>query len=94
MSFDSEAFLRSAGVIEGKVPPEVEKVYQSMTKAEADVLVSLKNRILAGSAEVVAHSEDWSKPQATQEGFDAAMLCACGIWSGSGAVQPIQPIGD
>ena len=91
MSFDPEAFLRGAGIVQGSVPPEVEKVYRSMTKQEADVLVSLKNRLLAGSAEVVAHSEDWAKPQATQEGFDAAMLCLCGVWSGSGGVKPVQP---
>jgi len=48
------------------------------------VLISVKNRLAAVLPDVVAHSAGWTRPESTQEGFDAAMLCACGAWSGAG----------
>ena len=84
MSYDSAAELRKAGILGGRMTPELEEFFGNLSKEETEVLVSLKNRINAVQPDVVAHSADWDKPEATQEGFDAAMLCACGAWSGSG----------
>lgn len=84
MSFDSAASLREAGLLGGPMTPELEEFFGSLTKEETSVLISLKNRLNAVMPDVVAHSQDWTRPQATEGGFDAGMLCACGIWSGSG----------
>jgi hypothetical protein len=84
MSFDAAAALRQAGILGGTMAPELETFFSSLTKEETETLISLKNRISAVMPDVVAHSQDWNKPEVTQEGFDAAMLCACGAWSGSG----------
>jgi len=84
MSHDSAAELRQAGILGGQMAPELEEFFGNLTKEETDVLISLKNRINAIQPDVVAHSADWNTPEAAQEGFDAAMLCACGAWSGSG----------
>ena len=85
MSHDSAAALRQAGLLDGPMTTELEEFFGSLTKEETDLLISLKNRLNAIQPDVVAHSQDWNKPEATAEGFDAAMLCACGAWSGSGA---------
>ena len=92
MTFEPAEALRRAGLIEGAVPAELAHFYQSLTKEETDTLISLKNRLMASvrGSEVVAHSEDWTKPEATEQGLDAAMMCACGAWSGSGT-NPNKP---
>ncbi|MEV7521336.1 StsA-related sactipeptide RiPP [Streptomyces sp. NPDC091371] len=84
MSFNSLESLRAAGVIGGTMAPALEEFYASLTQEETQVLISTKNRLAAILPDVVAHSQEWSSPEAAKEGFDAAMLCACGIWSGSG----------
>ena len=84
MSFDSAEVLRRAGILGDATTPELEQFYGSLTEEETALLISLKDRLLATLPEVQAHSQDWAKPEATQQGFDAAMLCACGAWSGSG----------
>lgn len=84
MSFDSAAALREAGILGGPMTPELEGFYGSLSQDETQLLISLKNRLNATLPDVVAHGQEWVKPQANQEGFDAAMLCACGLWSGSG----------
>jgi hypothetical protein len=86
MAYSSVEALREAGILGGTMRPELEEFYASLSKEEADVLISVKNRLAAILPDVVAHSADWTRPEATQEGFDAAMLCACGLWSGSGQV--------
>ncbi|GAB1642146.1 StsA-related sactipeptide RiPP [Krasilnikovia sp. MM14-A1259] len=87
MAFDSASALRQAGILGGPMTPELEEFYGSLTQEETEVLISTKNRLMAVLPDVVAHSQEWAKPEATQEGFDAAMLCACGAWSGSGHAQ-------
>ena len=84
MAHNSLEALREAGILGGTMRPELEEFYGSLSKEESDVIISVKNRLAAVLPDVVAHSADWTKPDATQEGFDAAMLCACGFWSGSG----------
>jgi hypothetical protein len=84
MSYNSADALRQAGIIGGRMTAELEEFYASLTKEETETLISLKNRLTAVLPDVVAHSQDWTKPEATQEGFDASMLCMCGAWSGSG----------
>jgi hypothetical protein len=86
MSFSSVEALREAGVIGGTMQPALEEFYATLTEDEVQVLVSTKKRLDAILPDVEGHSQDWTSPESTQEGFDAAMLCACGIWSGSGAV--------
>jgi hypothetical protein len=88
MAYNSAEALREAGILGGTMAPELEEFYASLTKEETDVLISVKNRLTAVLPDVVAHSQDWTRPEATQEGFDAAMLCACGAWSGSGSNKP------
>ncbi|MEV6602173.1 StsA-related sactipeptide RiPP [Actinoplanes sp. NPDC051346] len=90
MAFDSVAALRDAGILGGTMKPELEEFYGSLTQQETEVLISAKNRLSAVLPDVVAHSADWTTPEATQHGFDAAMLCACGLWSGSGQAQTME----
>lgn len=90
MTFNSAEALRQAGLIfapPDKAPPELDEFLASLTKEEVDVLISTKNRLDQIFPEVMAHSQPWSSPEATQEGFDAVTLCGCGVWSGSGAVE-------
>ncbi|MFH8384647.1 StsA-related sactipeptide RiPP [Kitasatospora sp. NPDC018058] len=87
MTFNSLEALREAGILGGTMAPELEEFYASLTPEETRVLISTKTRLMAVLPDVVAHSQEWSSPESTQEGFDAAMLCACGAWSGSGATQ-------
>jgi hypothetical protein len=84
MAFNSAEALREAGILGGTMPPELEEFYGSLTQQETEVLISTRNRLVALFPDVVAHSQEWSTPASTQEGFDAAMLCLCGAWSGSG----------
>lgn len=85
MAFNSADALREAGILGGTMSPELEAFYSSLTQEETSVLISTRNRLAAILPDVEAHSQDWTKPEATQQGFDAAMLCACGAWSGSGS---------
>lgn len=85
MAYNSAEALRDAGILGGTMSTELEEFYASLTKEETEVLISLKSRLSAAIPEVMAQSQDWTKPEATQHGFDAAMLCACGLWSGSGS---------
>ncbi|MGX6602221.1 StsA-related sactipeptide RiPP [Micromonosporaceae bacterium Da 78-11] len=87
MTFNSADALREAGILGGTMTPELEEFYGSLSQTETEVLISTKNRLMAVLPEVVAHSQEWAAPEATQQGFDAAMLCACGAWSGSGNAQ-------
>lgn len=88
MAYDSLDALRSAGwFVKGEPTGEVEEILRGLTKEQAEFLISFQSRIQAAMPEVVAHSQDggqWTTPEATQQGLDAAMLCACGAWSGSG----------
>ncbi|MCY0928616.1 hypothetical protein OTB20_20895 [Streptomyces sp. H27-H1] len=87
MTFNALESLRTAGVIGGTMAPALEEFYASLTPEETKVLISTKTRLAAILPDVVAHSQDWTSPEATKEGFDAAMLCACGLWSGSGQAE-------
>jgi hypothetical protein len=84
MAYNSIGALRDAGLVSGSLRPELEEFFSSLTENEVQVLVSTKNRLDAILPDVEAHSQEWKAPEATQEGFDAAMLCACGAWSGAG----------
>jgi hypothetical protein len=84
MTYNSAQALRAAGLIGDTMSPELEDFYTSLTRHEVDVLISTKSRLDAALPDVVAHSQPWTSPEATQDGFDAGMLCACGVWSGSG----------
>ncbi|AGL17730.1 StsA-related sactipeptide RiPP [Actinoplanes sp. N902-109] len=84
MTYNSAAALREAGIIGGPMSPELEEFYASLTQQETEVLISTKNRLVALFPDVAAHSQDWSTPEATGQELDAAMLCACAIWSGAG----------
>ncbi|MDF5759114.1 StsA-related sactipeptide RiPP [Spongiactinospora sp. TRM90649] len=87
MAFDPKQALREAGVLGGSIPEDLGAAFASLSKEETDLLISLKNRIPAVLPEVLAHSQSggqWDKPEAAQHGFEAAMLCMCGVWSGSG----------
>ncbi len=87
MTFNSADVLREAGILGGQMSPELEEFYGSLTQQEVEVLVSTRSRLAALFPDVVAHSQEWSTPVAAEQGFDAAMLCQCGIWSGSGQAQ-------
>ena len=86
MDQNPEAALRAAGLLSGPLSPELEQFYATLTKKETEVLLSVASRIDALLSDVSAHSQeqDWTKPEASQQGFDATTLCACGAWSGSG----------
>jgi 2-methylcitrate dehydratase PrpD len=84
MAYDSLEALRAAGFLSGAPNPAVEEVLRSLTEEETEFLISLKSNLKAAMPEVQAHSQEWSTPEAAQQGLDAAMLCQCGIWSGSG----------
>jgi len=83
MSMSSVQALREAGLVSGELPPALEDFYATLTEDEVSVLISTKTRLEAILPDVEAHS--WNTPESTQEGFDAAMLCACSIWSGAGS---------
>jgi len=83
MSMSSVQALREAGLVSGELPPALEDFYATLTEDEVSVLISTKTRLEAILPDVEAHS--WNPPESTQEGFDAAMLCACSIWSGAGS---------
>ena len=85
MGYNPEAALRAAGIVNGEQPPEIVHFYASLTEQETKTLISLKSRLDAVLPDVVAHSADWQTPEATQQGFDAAMMCLCSIWSGGGS---------
>jgi hypothetical protein len=87
MAFNSAEALREAGILGGTMSPELEEFYGSLTQQETEVLISTRSRLVALFPDVIAHSQEWSTPASTQEGFDAAMLCMCGAWSGSGQAQ-------
>jgi hypothetical protein len=84
MAFNSADALREAGIIGGTMTPELEEFFGNLSEAETQVLISTKSRLAAALPDVVSHSATWTKPESTDQDFDAAMLCACGIWSGSG----------
>ncbi|MFI5937559.1 StsA-related sactipeptide RiPP [Actinoplanes sp. NPDC051494] len=84
MAYNSVEALREAGIIGGQMSPELEEFYGSLTQQETEVLISTKSRLVALFPDVAAHSQQWSTPEAAEQGFDAAMLCACGLWAGSG----------
>lgn len=85
MAYDSLEALRAAGFVSSEPNAAVGEVLRSLTKEETEFLISFESRIKAAMPEVEAHSaEGWSTPEAAQQGLDAAMLCACGAWSGSG----------
>ncbi len=84
MAYNSEEALRAAGILNGSMPAALEQLFRSLSQEEAQTLISVKQRADA-LADVTAHSLDWTKPEASQQGFDAATLCLCGAWSGSGA---------
>jgi hypothetical protein len=76
--------LRAAGLLSEPLTPELEQFYATLTKKETEVLLSVTSRIDALLSDVSAHSMDWTTPGASQEGFEAAMSCACGQWTGAG----------
>ncbi|MGW4640209.1 StsA-related sactipeptide RiPP [Sphaerisporangium sp. NPDC004334] len=86
MAFDPRRSLREAGILGDSPAPGLEAALATLTEEEANLLISLKNRVPGLVPEVLAHSLDggWNRPEAAQHGFEAAMLCACGLWSGSG----------
>ncbi|MFC5830948.1 StsA-related sactipeptide RiPP [Nonomuraea insulae] len=85
MTFDAREALRTAGILNGSESPEVAQALGILSREEVDMLVSLKGKISAALPEVLAHSlGNWTTPEATQQNFDPAMLCACAIWSGAG----------
>ena len=79
--------LRAAGLLSEAMSPELEQFYATLTKKETEVLLSVTSRIDALLSDVSAHSLDWTTPGASQEGFEAAMSCTCGQWSGSGMAE-------
>ena len=85
MTYDALGALRTAGLVGDTLTPELENFYSGLSKNEVDVLVSTKEKLASILPDVTTHSVDWASPEATAEGFDAAMLCACGLWSGSGS---------
>lgn len=82
MAFNSAQALRDAGILGGTMSTELEEFYASLSKEETELLISLRTRLSAILPDVEAH--EWTKPEASQGGFDAAMLCMCSIWSGAG----------
>ena len=82
MSYHAAEALRAAGVLTGTVSTELEQFYATLTKDEADVLISVTSRLNAVLPDVVAH--EWSRPESGGDGLDAAMLCQCGQWTGAG----------
>jgi hypothetical protein len=84
MAFDSTQALRDAGLISGEPSPELAEFYRGLSQEETEVLIETRNRLAEVLPEVSAHSADWVRPEATDQDFDAAMLCLCGIWAGSG----------
>ncbi|MFI1995416.1 StsA-related sactipeptide RiPP [Actinoplanes sp. NPDC020271] len=87
MAFNAADALREAGILSGPMTPEVEEFFSTLSESETQVLISTRNRLAAVLPDVVAHSATWAKPEASEQDFDAAMLCMCGAWSGSGNAQ-------
>ncbi|MFB9471768.1 StsA-related sactipeptide RiPP, partial [Nonomuraea salmonea] len=82
---DAKEALRTAGILTGSEAPELTQAFSVLSREEVDMLVSLKGKIPAALPEVLAHSiGGWTTPEATQQNFEPGMLCACGLWSGSG----------
>jgi hypothetical protein len=87
MAYNSREALQAAGILSGSMAPALEQLFSSLTQEEAETLISVKQRADALTSDVTAHSEDWTKPEAAQQGFDATTLCACGAWSGAGKAE-------
>jgi len=85
MAYNPAEALREAGILSGTMSAKVEEFYASLTQEETETLVSVTDRLKTVLPDVVAHDQDWTKPEASPDGLDAALLCACGAWSGSGA---------
>ena len=85
MAFNSLEALREAGMISSTMGQEVLDFYAGLAQNEVEVLISVRSRLDALLPDVQAHSQQWSSPEATDQGFDAAMQCACAAWSGAGA---------
>lgn len=82
MGYNPKEALREAGWGLGNTNEAADEVLNSLTKEQTEFLISFNKRMQAAASEVQAH--EWTAPEATQQGFDAAMLCMCGVWSGSG----------
>ena len=84
MAYNSREALAAAGFLNGPMSPPLEELFSSLTQEETETLISVKQRADALAPDVMAHSQEWTKPEASQQGFDATTLCACGAWSGAG----------
>jgi hypothetical protein len=84
MAYNSEEALRAAGILNGSLPSALGQLFSSLTQEETETLISVKRRGDALVPDVTAHSQDWTKPEVAQQGFDASTLCLCGAWSGAG----------
>jgi hypothetical protein len=75
------------GRVQGPTEEMIAAVSASLTPEETALLSKLDSKLKSMSEpEVVAHSQQWTEPEAnTADGLDAITMCACGIWSGSGA---------
>jgi hypothetical protein len=87
MTYNSREALEAAGILNGPMSPALEELFSSLTQEEAETLISVRRRADALVPDVTAHSQDWTKPEASQQGFEATTLCACGAWSGSGKAE-------
>ena len=87
MSYNSREALQAAGILGGSMSPALEQLFSSLTQEETETLISVKRRGDALVPDVTAHSQDWTKPEVAQQGFDATTLCACGAWSGAGKAE-------
>jgi hypothetical protein len=84
MAYNSREALAAAGFLNGSLPAALEELFSSLTQEETETLISVKHRADSLVSDVTAHSQEWTKPEASQQGFDAATLCLCGAWSGAG----------
>jgi hypothetical protein len=75
------------GRVQGPTGEMIAAVSASLSPEESALLHKLDSKLKSITGpEVVAHSQEWTEPEANvADGLDAVTMCACGIWSGSGA---------
>lgn len=79
MAYDPLKALQSAGVLGDEMPEPVKKAIAGLTQDEVDLIISAKT-----SKSDSCRPGPWIPPVATPKSGEVGIMCACGLWSGSG----------
>jgi len=82
MAYDPMKALQAAGVLQGPLPPDVEKAIANLIQEEVDTLIARKSQLPATVNQVA----QWTTPAVSPTAMmsNVGEKCLCGVWSGSG----------